>query len=387
MNKLNPIIEALDDIDEKTAAAAYGKRKPKKPLKIVLIAAAAFAALGTTAAAATLGDHPLVKLNGTEVTPKFSSYVDKNGWTLKTTAIECPVDQAGYKPIGEVRAVYYPDAEAPNEENYYDELGIELDEISNLSLSVKGEKAGEVGFTFMSGTAFGNYHQSTTRNADGTEISIECWQDPIQAARDALDKARFERMSLDKKVELYISDGWDLGFPDYGGFEHPTLRELLPLCKCSSSGDKTVYEYDASPSEIMPKLYGYEPIALDGFIEKNGTQVVMYNNDIYVKNEGGGYQRTRADEPLITQQIFIYTLTDLESGKDVKFTVWRSAENKDTYTDHFDFDYENIPLRSGTNARLHQTADHRYVMEFENDGASYALISDDHAVLEKILAS
>lgn len=64
MTELNPILKALDDIDENIAAEAVGstKKKMKKPLKIILIAAAAASlalVVGFASGAVGGGDHKL----------------------------------------------------------------------------------------------------------------------------------------------------------------------------------------------------------------------------------------------------------------------------------------------------------------------------------------
>ena len=118
------------------------------------------------------------------------------------------------------------------------------------------------------------------------------------------------------------------------------------------------------------KLYGYAPISIDGFSEKAGTTVVIYTNAVLTEDKT---RYTFIGDKEITQQMFVYTLVEEQSGTEVLFTVWRSAEHKDTYTDHFDFEYEYIRLNNGTQARLHQSADYSYILEFEKDGAAYGL--------------
>lgn len=380
MNKLNPIIEALDGIDENTAlAAAQSKRRMKKPLKIAVIAAAATLLLGTTAAAATLGEHPIIKLNDKQVTPRFSSYVNENGWTIKTSAIEYPVDIAGYAPVGEIRAVYDDTTgDKRNDMHWYDELGVLLDRVSDqMRMGLEATKEGENDVVGMKGTAFSDHHQSEFMNADGTEISIECWQDPIQAAKQALAEKRWAGMSIDEKIETTLRYGWDYGYPEYGGFEHPTMRQLL---EADAQGMSNVQKFKSLPSEAM-KLYGYAPVSIDGFSERGGLLVTFDVNDH--RTEHGS---VRDDDPKIIQQMFVYTLTEEESGKDVKFTVWRSAAEKDVYTDHFGFDYEYIPLNNGTEARLHQSGFSNYIVEFTKDGAAYAAVLDlDRDLVERVL--
>lgn len=386
--KINPIIEALDGINENTAiAAAPQKRKMKTPLKIVIISVAAVMLLGTTAAAATLGDHPIVKINNKTIATKVSNYVDDNGWSIRTTVIEYPVDTAGYSPAGEVRGVYDENAEyKPDELKYYDELGVRIDRISDqLAIYLDASKEGENDFTSMKGTSFSGYHQRESRNAERTEINIEVWQDPIQAAREALEEKRYAKMSVDEKIQYQLMYGWDIGYPEYGGFERPSMRDIIAADTRGSYGGGDIINFNGLPGAVAAEYYGYMLDQPDGFTEKDGVQVIMYFNDVMVVNQYG-YQMVKAEEPKVIQQMFIYTMTDNASGKDVKFTVWRSAEEKDVDTSCFKFDYEYIPLKNGTEARIHQSVDYNYIVEFEKDGAAYAFVCDlDMELVNRVL--
>lgn len=374
MKQLNPIIEALDGIDEDIALAAAAKRRRmKKPLRIAIVSVAAALLLGTTAAAATMGEHPIVKFNNKTITPKFSSYVDDNGWKIDTTVFPYGVYQYEYDPVGEIRGVYDVNAEDPRDETrFYDELGIELNGvITDLRMGFRATKEGEIDFGTMSIRNHSNYHQSETENADGTVIKIDLWQDPVQIVMDALSEKAYARMTLDEKIDRWIQLQTDYTFPGYGGFAHPTLRELF----AEETTGTGVVGFKGLPSDAAGKYYDYKFDQPEGFTEKEGLQVIQFSNDIYVE---GKFEYTKelvkADEPLVIQQIFIYTMTDDESGKDVKFTVWRSAEEKDVDTSCFKFDYDYITLKNGTEARIHQSADYNYIVEFEKDGAAYAFV-------------
>lgn len=387
--KLNPIYKALDGIDEDIAArVAVKRRKINKPLKIAVISVAAAMLLGTTAAAATLGEHPIVKLNGKSVTPRFSSYVDDNGWKIDTTVIEYPADDTiGYSPVGEVRGVYNENGKTLFEDvKHFDELGIELDNItSQLRISFNAEKEGEIPIHFIKLSSHPNYHYHESGNADGTEIKIELWQDPIQAAKDALAEKAYARMSVDDKIELSLREYYDFGHPEYGGYAHPSMRDIFTEDAHGSYGSPDVINFSGFPSTIAGKYFDYTFDQPDGFTEKEGIQIIQYDNHYYEKIDGIN-QCTYDGDPMIIQQIFIYTMTDSESGKDVKFTVWRSAEEKDVDTSCFKFDYGYIPLKNGTEARLHQSADYNYIVEFEKDGAAYALVCGlDRELVNRVL--
>lgn len=369
MNKLNPILDAMSEIDDKTVADFIPKykTKPRKALKIAVITAAAVLLFGTTAAAATFGDNPIVKINNKQVTPLYSSYVNEDGWTIETILVKLPVDVSCYTPVGEVRAVL--DSELTNHNHsIYDEFGVRLDDVSNgTNYYINVEKSGEIPLSIMHGCAYDNYHQRESMTAEG-EISIEFWQDPIQA----LESKRYEKMTVDEKLEEWKIYGND--FFEYSGFEHPSMRELFEANAKTNIGGADVHMFESVPSEAM-KLYGYAPVSVVGFTEKAGLTAVMYKG---VDEDTGEYT--------IFQQMFVYTLVEEQSGTEVLFTVWRSAENKDTYTDHFDFEYEYIQLNNGTQARLHQSADKSYILEFEKDGAAYGLHFDgERGLAESIL--
>lgn len=358
MNKLNPILDAMSEIDDKTVADFIPKykTKPKKALKIAAVTVAAVLLLGITAAAATFGDNPIVKINNTQVTPWHSSYVDKNDRTIETIAVKLPVDISSYTPVGDIRAVF--DGEL-FEVSIYDELGVRLDDVSNdVNFYVNVVKSGETLKSLMHGCSYDNYHQRERITPEG-EILIDIWQDPIQALKSSNEKKKNKNMTVDEKLEEWRTYGND--FFEYGGFEHPSMRELIEANAKTCSGIADVHTFESAPSEAM-KLYGYAPVSVEGFSEKAGMTAVMYKG---TDNDTGEY--------IISQQMFVYTLVEEQSGAEVLFTVWRSAENKDTYTDHFDFEYEYIQLNNGTQARLHQSADYSYLLEFEKDGAAYGL--------------
>lgn len=362
MTKLNPLIEAMSSIDDVMVEKAQAPVKNRARVRTLIIAAAAVLVLGTTAAGATFGDNPIVKINNKKVTSRYSSYVNEDGWNVETTAVELPVNYCRYQPVGEIRAVFDGDT---HETVCYDELGVRLDNIHHwVNLYVYAEKDGEIPFHFSSGHVDDNHHQSETMSADGKEIEIEFWQDPAQALKSINDEKKLEKMTVDERLEELRIYGDPFEYAELDGFKCPTYRELFGaegVGRITNGGAN----FKSAPSEAL-KLYDYAPVSLEGFSEKAETTVFLFTDA--ERFEDGSFTVTA-----VTQQMFIYTLVEEQSGTEVLFTVWRSAENKDTYTDHFDFDYEYIPLNDGSNARLHQGLDDIFILEFEKDGAAYGL--------------
>lgn len=372
MSKLNPIIEALDGIDEDHVLKAVAVKKKNKPLRIAVIAAAAALALGGTAAAATLGDDPPIKINDKTVTFKSDAYVDENGYTVRTRTVETPIDLAAYDPVGVVRAVFRENAKAPDQHKVYDELGVNIHEISvgKYFIFVETDKEGETPYRGMMFGGSDMYHTTVSGTPDD-EYNIEIWQDPIQIIKQQTGEIRLRDMSVEEKINTHLEYGWDFGYPDYGGLEHPSMRELFEADVHSAAGEVDCLRFDGLPSEAM-ELYGYAPVSAEGLTEKAGLTVVMYKSGEYNSDAG---EWEFPDGKKIVQQMFIYTLTDEESGADVKLTVWRSAENKETYTDHFGFDYEYVTLNDGGTARIHRSEYGENIVEYERGGAAYALVT------------
>lgn len=375
MTELNPLFEAIGEIDEAMIEKAQAPAKKRVGLRVAIIAAAAALLLGTTAAA-TFGNNPIVKINNKKVKARYSSYVNEDGWTVETTAVELPVDYCRYKPVGEIRAVYDSDT---NVAVCYDELGVRLDKITLwVNLYVHAEKDGETPFMIMSSRSDSNHHESETLTPDGKSIEIEFWQDPAQTLKSELEDKKFKRQTADERYADFLIYGDPFEYAELDGFKCPTYHEMFAIEDIRITNQAATFP-SLLPSEAM-KLYDYAPVELKGFSEKAGLSVFFFTDE--VRWENGLYMEVHE----ITQQIFVYTLVEEQSGAEVLFTVWRSAENKDTYTDHFDFDYEYIPLNNGTNARLHQGLDDIFILEFEKDGAAYGLnLGTERGLVETVL--
>lgn len=367
MTKLNPLIEAIGEIDDALVEKAQAPSKKRARIRTLIIAAAAVLLLGTTAAGATFGNNPIVKINNKRVSSRYSSYVNEDGWTIETTAVELPVNYCRYQPVGEIRATFDGDTQ---DVVCYDELGVRLDRKVHhwVNLYVHAEKEGETPFLFVSGSADGDHHQGETMSADGKEIEIDFWQDPAQALKSELKDKKFKRQTAEERYADFLIYGDTFEYAELDGFKCPTYHELFAIEDIRITNQAATFP-SMLPNEAM-KLYDYAPVELKGFSEKAGLSVFFFTDE--VRWENGLYMEVHE----ITQQMFIYTLVEEQSGAEVLFTVWRSAENKDTYTDHFDFEYEYIPLNNGSNARIHQGLDDIFILEFEKDGAAYGLKFD-----------
>lgn len=375
--KLNPLYNALDGIDEDIAVNVLANRKKnKKPLKIVILSVAAAALLGTTAAAAgtavILASRKAV-IDGVTYTPGFSSYIDKNGMRIEVTAIPYSNYKASYEAVGESRGVYN-EHDRLHEMRIFDELGIELPLITNQAYEYSITKAGE----------------KTERDEP----------DIVASTYTNADQEKFNSMSVDEKIDYFLNNQVDLGRPGYIGFEHPSMREIFSDGGTGrNAGNRMGWEFtdiinfDGLPGHISEKYYNFSLDQLEGFTEKDGLQILQYFNQFQrkISEEEVVYKdRNYLDEedPRITQQIFIYTMIDDESGKDVKFTVWRSADEKEDNTGCFDFYYEYIPLNNGTEARLHQSADSKFIVDFEKDGSAYAVVTEfDRELVDRVLTN
>lgn len=377
MTNINSLFEAIGEIDEAMIEKAQAPAKKRVGLRVAISAAAAVLLLGTTAAA-TFGDNPIVKINNKKVKARYSSYVNEDGWTIETTAVELPVDYCRYQPVGEIRAVYDSDT---NDAVCYDELGVRC-EFGEIALwghfYVIANKDGETPFHFSAGITDDNHHQSETMTADGKSIEIEFWQDPAQALKSELEDKKFKRQTADERYADFLIYGDPFEYAELDGFKCPTYHELFAIEDIRITNHAATFP-SLLPSEAM-KLYDYAPVELKGFSEKAGLSVFFFTDA--ERSEDG----MKVTVTAVTQQMFVYTLVEEQSGAEVLFTVWRSAENKDTYTDHFDFDYEYIPLNNGTNARLHQGLDDIFILEFEKDGAAYGLnLGTERGMAETVL--
>ena len=376
MNKTNPIFEALNELNENYAAEAIlpRKKKMKKPLKIALIVVAATLALGTTAIAASSGDRPVMKLNHKEMIADYDEYVNADGWTVKTlTALE-PYDEiVPYRPVGRIRA-YYENGDF----TFYDELGVNINRIAAdtdlFGTAFKGDES-DLHAKFADGPDYLRGRGGIA--GDYSSMEFEEWIDPIKYAEYQVMLAKFNRMSIQEKVYYLNLNGYDY-YDGFNGISHPTAEEHFTLdgnAHTSMNGfdDFCAFSYQSTPSEVY-KIFGFTPIIGADMTEDTARcfALLNYNND----------------NKEFTQGLYQYSLTDMASGTPIDFTAWHYADLKDTFTDHYGFDYEYIELNDGTQARLHRSITGDYIAEFEHEGSAYAFkTSLDRDNVTRILAN
>lgn len=117
MNKLNPLFEAMNDIDDGIVSNAVqtAHRHPMR-LKTVLVAAAAAALCAVTAvtAAAVLKAPKEITVNNEIVEPQYSTFTDINGKEWDMYVFDLPEfalgeEVEGRTAVGKIRAVNNPD--------------------------------------------------------------------------------------------------------------------------------------------------------------------------------------------------------------------------------------------------------------------------------------
>lgn len=149
-NKINPLLEAMSEIDDNnivinTATA----KKSKKRAIIIAAAAAAVMAVGSITAGAIMNAPIKTMLNNEPYEPTYDVYTDEYGHTIETFVYDIPEyalveEREGQTAVGRVRAVYDPELKQVNVIGYklVDEEGNEfLFGINNkyVDLRVDGE--------------------------------------------------------------------------------------------------------------------------------------------------------------------------------------------------------------------------------------------------------
>lgn len=113
INKLNPLLEAMNDIDDAIISeAAPAEKKRPKYFKPLIIAAAAAVLCGATAvtAAANIKMNDEVTLDGEKPAEiLYDVYTDEDGWEIRTYAFPLPeyclLDEVeGCTAVGKLRA-------------------------------------------------------------------------------------------------------------------------------------------------------------------------------------------------------------------------------------------------------------------------------------------
>lgn len=117
MNKINPLFEAMSNIDDNIASGAIKEeRRRPKTIKMILIAsaAAAICAITTVTAVASLKAPLNITVDGAPIEPTYSTFADEHGHEWELYVFDMP-DYAlgeeieGKTALGEIKAVPNPE--------------------------------------------------------------------------------------------------------------------------------------------------------------------------------------------------------------------------------------------------------------------------------------
>ncbi len=161
INKLNPLLEAMNDIDDaiisdSAPADALADKKRAKYFKPLIIAAAAAVLCGATAvtAAANIKMREEVKFNGEEPNDiGYDIYTDYDGCEIRTYTFNLPeyylLDEVeGLTPVGKLKACHYEEPEENGMKDWYlvDEEGNIFDSgINNVFVEAETTEITEYG--------------------------------------------------------------------------------------------------------------------------------------------------------------------------------------------------------------------------------------------------
>lgn len=201
INKLNPLLEAMNDIDDAIVTeAAPAKRRPKyfKPL---MIAAAAAVLCGATAvtAAANIKMNDEVTLDGKEPAEIiYDVYTDEDGWEISTYMFPLPEyclldEEEGCTPVGKIRAYRVGE----HDWEFVDEEGNTFPNgVNNMAVEVTFSKKGPGGGSGVTGCGTANFNDLeywTETHHNGTDNTLRVQvnrhsDEEIQRTREFLEE-------------------------------------------------------------------------------------------------------------------------------------------------------------------------------------------------------
>lgn len=194
INKLNPLLEAMNDIDDaiisdSAPADALADKKRAKYFKPMIIAAAAAVLCGATAvtAAANIKMRDNVMFNGEEPNDVgYDIYTDEYGWEIRTYTFKLPdytllEEVEGCTPVGKLRAAHTKSVDEGKVDWYLiDEKGNIFNEgVNNVRVQVTyeginkygGKGSGNVGF-MVSNFDYDHYGFSSVSSGDDLTVNI-----------------------------------------------------------------------------------------------------------------------------------------------------------------------------------------------------------------------
>ena len=191
MTNLNPLLEAMNNIDENIVSDVMSEthKKPRK-FKPVLIAAMAATLLTATAitAIATLKAPKQVTINDMAVEPTYKSYVDDDGREIGMYIYDVPdfalgEEREGGTPVGEIKVVRNPEYPLKwGEWMIVDEAGNKFyTGINNKLVQVEIGEREQIGFGILN--LLDEYRILEMRNDDNVDIyfvPIEQWDDVLK---------------------------------------------------------------------------------------------------------------------------------------------------------------------------------------------------------------
>ncbi|MBD5130633.1 MAG: hypothetical protein HDT43_12050 [Ruminococcaceae bacterium] len=122
MNKINPLFEAVTNIDDNIVSCAIKEKRRSKKFRVLLTAAAVMTFCLLTTAVSALGIFTAPKkvmINGVSVTPSYG--MARMGYdVVEYYVVDVPEaflteEREGFTPVGEVKVIANP--EYPNEHN------------------------------------------------------------------------------------------------------------------------------------------------------------------------------------------------------------------------------------------------------------------------------
>lgn len=215
MNKINPLLEAMNNIDEKIVSDVMSEpRKQPRKFKLIPIAAAVAVLFTATAitAIASLKAPQQVTINDTPVEPTYKTYYDDLGRKIDMYVYDVPAsalgeEVEGHTPVGDIKAVRNP--EYPQKWSDWmivDEAGnVFHTGINNkyVHIYIRGENSGH-GFAVMNLLDGYGMYEIHSDSEDGDAEKVEIYFLPAEQGEAFFEQKLNEK--LQKKGLPPITD-------------------------------------------------------------------------------------------------------------------------------------------------------------------------------------